>query len=67
MDLLLSLIITAVGFGLLALYIYSFILLWNDKKFEDLIKILGTVLFLAFPVASWVYLLYRLFRSQDSE
>ncbi len=63
MDLLLSLIITVAGFGLLILYIYSFVLLWGDEKFEDLIKILGTVLFLVFPVASWVYLLYRMFRS----
>ena len=63
MDLLLSLIITFAGFGLLILYIYSFVLLWKDEKFEDLVKILGTVLFLAFPVASWVYLLYRMFRS----
>lgn len=62
MELLLSLIFTVVGFGLLILYIYSFILLWRDEKFEDLIKILGTVLFLAFPVASWVYLIYRMFR-----
>lgn len=63
MDLLLSLIITFAGFGLIALYIYSFVLLWTDKQFEDLIKILGTVLFLVFPVASWVYLIYRMFRS----
>lgn len=63
MDLLLSLIITFAGFGLLILYVFSFVLLWKDKKFEDLIKISGTVLFLAFPVASWVYLIYRMFRS----
>ncbi|KKM99826.1 hypothetical protein LCGC14_1143930 [marine sediment metagenome] len=63
MDLLLSLIFTVVGFGLIILYIYSFVLLWTDKQFEDLIKILGTVLFLVFPVASWVYLFYRMFRS----
>lgn len=59
MDLILSFIITFVGFGLIALYIYSFVLLWGDENFEDLIKILGTVLFLVFPVASWVYLIYR--------
>lgn len=63
MDLILSLIFTLVGAGLIVLYIYSFILLWRDEKFEDLVKILGTVLFLAFPVASWVYLIYRWCRS----
>ncbi len=63
MDLILSLTFTLVGIALLVLYIYSFVLLWNDEKFEDPIKILGTVLFLAFPVASWVYLIYRWCRS----
>ena len=62
MELLLSLIFTVLGLALIILYVYSFIFLWRDEKFEDLIKILGTVLFLAFPIASWVYLIYRMFR-----
>jgi len=63
MDLLLSVIITSVGFGLFVLYVYAFILLWKDEKFEDLIKILGTVLFFVFWPAAWIYLIYRMFRS----
>lgn len=63
MDLILSGTFTLLGLALIVLYIYSFILLWKDENFEDLIKILGTILFLAFPLASWVYLIYRWCRS----
>ena len=63
MDLILSGIFTLVGIGLIVLHIYSFILLWRDEKFEDLVKILGTVLFLVFWPAAWVYLIYRWSRS----
>jgi len=63
MDFILSGIVTLVFVVLFILYVYAFILLWKDEKFEDLVKILGTVLFLAFWPAAWVYLIYRMFRN----
>ena len=65
MELLFSGLFTLVGFALFGLWVYSFVLLWGDEKLkgQDMIKILGTVLFLAFWPAAWVYLIYRMFRS----
>lgn len=51
-----------IGIIFIFFYIYSFVLLWTDKKFDDLIKLLGTILFLVIPISSWVYLLYKMYR-----
>ena len=65
MEFVLSVMFTLIGFGLLGLYIYSFILLWGDERFGDPVKLIVCVLFfVAFP-ASWIYLIYRMFRKKE--
>ena len=65
MEFLLSGLMSLVFFVLFGLWVWSFVLIWTDEKLkdQDMMKILGTVLFLAFWPAAWVYLIYRLFRS----
>lgn len=65
MEFALSIIFTWLFFGMLALYVYSFFLLWGDKQFGDPVKLIGTVLFLTVFPASWVYLIYRMFRKKE--
>lgn len=65
MEFALSGIFTLVGFGLLILYIYTFVLLWRDKQFGDPVKLIGTVLFVTVFPASWIYLIYRMFRNKE--
>lgn len=63
MDLFVSGIFTLVGFALIILYVYAFVLLWRDEKFSDAIKLAGTLLFIVVGPATWIYLIYRVFRN----
>lgn len=63
MELLLSMLFSLGSIVLIVLWIYAFVLLWNDKQFSDLIKIVGSILFLVVGPSAWVYLIYRAFRN----